>query len=122
MSTQLVISVVDDDEPMRAALVALLRSLGYRAQGFASAEEFLGSGPAQALACIITDVHMLGMSGIELQQRLAASGDRVPVIVITARAEPDLEARALASGAASFLRKPFAAKALIGSLKRALRH
>ena len=116
-----VISIIDDDESMRIALVALVRSLGYDARGFASAEEFLGCGPVQSFACIITDIQMPGMSGIELKQHLAAHQCLLPVIMITGRNEPGLEERALASGAACFLRKPFEAEALIGCLERALK-
>jgi FixJ family two-component response regulator len=114
------ISVIDDDESMRRAIVALVRSAGYEAQGFASAEDFLGSGIAQDFACIITDIQMSGMSGIELKEHLAASQNSVPVIMITARYDPGLEERAIASGAACFLRKPFDADALIHCLERAL--
>jgi FixJ family two-component response regulator len=116
-----VISIIDDDESMRIALVGLVRSLGYEARGFASAEEFLGSGPVQSWSCIITDIQMPGMNGIELKQHLTARQCSLPVIMITARHEADLEERALASGAAGFLRKPFEAEALIERLERALK-
>src|SRR5215467_12146335 len=106
---------------MRAAVVALVRSAGYEARGFASAEEFLASGEVQSFACVITDIQMPGMSGIELKQQLAASQNAVPVIMITARPDPDLEGRALASGAAYFLRKPFDADVLIGCVESALK-
>ena len=115
------ISIIDDDGSMLSAIVALVRSAGYEAHGFASAEEFLGSGAFQSFACIITDIQMPGMSGIELKQHLAATNCPVPVIMITARHEAGLEERAMASGAACFLRKPFDAGALIGCLERALR-
>jgi FixJ family two-component response regulator len=106
---------------MRSAVVALVRSAGYDARGFASAEEFLASGEVQSFACIITDIQMPGMSGIELKQHLAASQNAVPVIMITARHDPDLEGKALASGAACFLRKPFDADVLIGFVEGALK-
>lgn len=114
------ISVIDDDNSMRNAVVALVRSAGYEAHGFASAEEFLNSGAAANFACIITDIQMTGMSGIELMDHLAASQSSVPVIMITARHDPGLEGKALASGAACFLRKPFAADVLIRCLEDAL--
>jgi FixJ family two-component response regulator len=114
------ISIIDDDESMRRAIVALVRSAGYEAQGFASAEDFLGSGIVQDFACIISDIQMPGMSGIELKEHLAASQNPVPVIMITARHDPGLEERAIASGAACFLQKPFDADALIHCLERAL--
>jgi FixJ family two-component response regulator len=116
-----VISIIDDDESMRTALVGLIRSLGYDVRGFASAEEFLGYGPVQSCACVITDIQMPGMSGIELQQHLAACQYTLPVIMITARHEAGLEERALASGAVCFLRKPFAAETLVDCLERVLK-
>ena len=106
---------------MRSAVVALVRSAGYDARGFASAEEFLGCEIVQSYACIITDIQMPGMSGIELKKHLAASQCPVPVIMITARQEPGLEERALASGAVCLLQKPFDAAALISCLERALK-
>jgi FixJ family two-component response regulator len=115
------ISIIDDDESMRTAVVALVRSAGYEAHGFGSAEAFLGSGMVQSFACIITDIQMPGMSGIELKEHLTASQISVPVIMITARHDADLEERAIASGAVCFLRKPFDADALIGCLERALK-
>ncbi len=115
------ISIIDDDDSLRSAIVALVRSAGYDAWGFASAEEFLGCGAIQNFACIITDIQMPGMSGIELKQHLTASQCEVPVIMITARHELGLEEKATASGAACFLRKPFEADVLIGCLERALR-
>jgi FixJ family two-component response regulator len=114
------ICVIDDDESMRRTILALVRSAGYEARGFASAEEFLRCGKSQAFACIITDVQMPGMSGIELKQHLTASQCLIPVIMITARHDPGLEAQASASGAACFLRKPFEAGALIRCLEGAL--
>jgi FixJ family two-component response regulator len=97
----------------------MLGSLGYGVRDFGSAEEFIavhGEGPFD---CIITDIHMPGMSGLDLKRVLAARDSRVPVIMITARAEPELEARAVASGAVCLLRKPFETEALIGHLERA---
>jgi len=114
------ICIIDDDESMRRTVVALVRSVGYDARGFASAEEFLGCGTVEAFACIITDVQMPGMSGIELKQHLTAAHCSVPVIMITARHDPGLEAQATACGAASFLRKPFDADVLIRCLEGAL--
>ena len=115
----ILISIIDDDDSMRSAIVALLRSAGYDAHGFASAEEFLGCGKVQRFACIVADIQLPRMSGIELKQYLAACQSPVPVIMITAHHQ--LEERALASGAISFLHKPFEADALIGCLERALK-
>jgi FixJ family two-component response regulator len=114
------IAIIDDDQSMLSALVGLVRSAGHDARGFASAVDFLGSGMVTGFACIISDVQMPGMSGIELMRHLAASQSSTPVIVITARHDPGLEATALASGAFCFLRKPVAADALIDCLARAL--
>lgn len=114
------ISIIDDDESLRSAIVALVRSAGYDARGFASAEEFLASGTIGNFACVITDIQMPGMSGIELKDHLTAAQSSVPVIMITARHDPDLEEKAIASGAVCFLRKPFEADAFIGCLERAL--
>ena len=115
------IAVIDDDESMRNAVVALVRSAGYQADGFASAEEFLGCGTVQGFACVITDIQMPGMSGIDLKQHLAKAQCAVPVIMITARHDPGLEGKAMRSGAACFLRKPFQADMLIDCLENALK-
>ncbi len=114
------VSIIDDDDSLRSALVGLVRSLGYRAIGFANAEAFLASDSAGQSAAIVTDIQMPGLSGIELQERLAAQDCASPVIMITARSEPGLRERALASGAICVLQKPFAAEALIECLERAL--
>lgn len=112
------ISIIDDDDSLRSALVGLLRSYGYVASGYATAEEYLGAAPGSD--CIVTDIHMPGLSGIELKEELSRRGDRTPVIMITARSEPGLEARARASGAACFLRKPFDTGELVGCIESAL--
>jgi FixJ family two-component response regulator len=114
------ISIVDDDTSMREMLVSLVRSLGYDALGFASAEEFLASHDLERFTCTITDIHMPGMSGFDLKERLDASNDSLPVIMITARTEPELEQRAISSGAIGFLRKPFEVEALAGYIEKAL--
>ena len=115
------IAIIDDDDSMRSAVHALVRSAGYDAHVFASAVAFLASGTVANFACIVTDIQMPGMSGIELKQHLTASQNAVPVIMITARHDPDLEGKALASGAACFLRKPFEADLLIGCVESALK-
>lgn len=114
------ISIIDDDDSLRSALVGLVRSLGYRASGFANAEDFLAADQAGASSAIVTDIQMPGLSGIELKERLAAQGCEAPVIMITGRAEPGLQEKAFASGALCVLKKPFAAEALIDCLERAL--
>ena len=121
MSKRLIIAVIDDDESFRTALAELLCSFGYDVHHFASAEEFVAAGPVGLYDCILTDIHMPGMSGIDLKRLLAARNYRVPVMMITARTDPGLEARALACGAVCLLRKPFETEALIGSLESALK-
>jgi FixJ family two-component response regulator len=113
------VSIVEDDESLRAALVALIRSVGHEARGFASAEEYLAIQDGNC-ACVITDLHMPGISGIEMMLKLGEMGYSVPAIMITARAEPSTEARAVAAGALCILRKPFEAEALLECVRRAL--
>src|SRR5580658_6500013 len=100
-----VVAVIDDDEPFRTALVESLCSLGYGVRGFASADEFAAMHGEGACDCVITDIHMPGMSGLSLKRLLTARDCRVPVIMITARTEPDLEDRVAASGAVCLLTK-----------------
>ena len=120
MSAEPLISIIDDDECLRAALVGLVRSVGYDARGFASAEEFLQSGALRSFSCIVTDIQMPGMSGIDLKHHLVQQQCPLPVIMITARVEKGLEERALASGAVCVLKKPFEATVLIDCLEKAL--
>lgn len=114
------ISIIDDDELMRRAIAGLVRSLGFHAETFASAEDFLAAKARHSARCIITDIHMPGMSGIELKKRLTAEGCATPVIMITARSESVLHTQAQACGAFCFLKKPFEASALVSCLERAL--
>jgi FixJ family two-component response regulator len=115
------ISIIDDDESLRTALVSLIRSLGLQARSFGSAEEFLNAGEMQSFACIISDIQMPGMSGVDLKRHLTAQDVRTPVIMITAHSEHGLKERALASGAFCFLKKPFDANDLIDCVERALK-
>lgn len=112
------ISVIDDDDSMRSALVGLLRSHGYDVTGYPTGEAFFAARPAAD--CIVTDIHMPGISGIELKQELTRRGDPTPVIMITARSDAGLEGRARASGAACFLRKPFDTGDLVRCIESAL--
>jgi FixJ family two-component response regulator len=114
------ISVIDDDDSLRIALMGLMRSLGHRVEGFASAEAFLEADLPETSDCIVTDIQMPGLSGIDLKHRLDDAGSTVPVIMITARPEPLLHARALESGAFCLLKKPFDLEEFIGCLDRAL--
>jgi len=114
------ISIVDDDESVREATRGLVRSLGYVAATFASAEEFLDSEHRHDTSCIIADVHMPGLSGVDMQSHLVAEGHRLPMIFVTAFPDERLRARALAAGAFGFLSKPFNEEHLIGCLDKAL--
>jgi FixJ family two-component response regulator len=115
-----VISIIDDDAPTRSALAALMRAKGFQAQVYGSAEAFLQTQGSQSCQCIITDIYMPGLSGIELKQRLNAEHCQVPVIMVTARVDQQLHTLALASGAFCLLRKPFKANALIEWVEKAL--
>lgn len=115
------IAIIDDDDDVRESTRHLLRSRGYLTLAFASAEDFLRSGEVIQVACVVTDVRMPGMSGVELQSHLIAQGRRVPVIFITAFPEADSEKRALAAGAVCFLTKPFDGQTLINYLSKALK-
>lgn len=114
------IAIIDDDASMRAALMRFMRSSGYQTSGFASADAFLASDDVMAADCIITDIHMPGLSGFELKARLDDRGVTSPVMMISARTEANLRERALACGAFCFLMKPFATDALQLHLNRAL--
>jgi FixJ family two-component response regulator len=116
------ISIIDDDESVCLAIESLVRSLGFEVRTFSSAEEFLLSPDRLETACLISDVQMPNMSGIELQQHLAAQGDRTPIMFITAFANERIEAQVMQAGAICFLRKPFTANALIEALQKALRN
>jgi len=120
LNGQVLIAVIDDDESLRSALVGLVRSLGYEAQGFSSAEDFLHADGMQSFSCIISDIQLPGMTGIDLKHSLAARDVRTPVIMVTARAEPGLEERARASGAVCFLRKPFDGNILLDQIEQVL--
>jgi FixJ family two-component response regulator len=120
MSEIPLIAVVDDDAAIREAIQSLLRSVGLRVAVFASAEDFLHSGELQATACLIVDVRMPRMSGIELQRQLAAAHDPMPIIFITAHGEAETRARALRAGAVAFLDKPFSDAVLLRAVQAAL--
>jgi FixJ family two-component response regulator len=114
------ISIVDDDESVREATKTLLRSLGYGAATFTSAEDFLQSGRVNDTSCLITDVQMPGLNGVELQSRLIAQGSHMPMIFVTACTEEKTRARALKAGAIGFLTKPFKEESLIEYIHAAL--
>jgi len=115
-----VIAIVDDDESFRRATTSFVRSLGYGTAVFESAEAFLKSDRVRDADCLITDIQMPGMTGVELQDRLIAAGHRLPVIFITAFPEVNTRAQAIAAGAIGFLTKPFDDQGLIACLNTAL--
>ena len=114
-----VIAVVDDDESVRMAVASLLRSVGFVVLRFASAEEFLRRSDVQSIACLILDVRMPGMDGLELQRHLRAGGWLVPTIFLTAHGDDRGQAEAFAGGAMAFLPKPFDADVLLSAVQSA---
>jgi FixJ family two-component response regulator len=118
-TTQLV-AIVDDDDLMRSALEGLLKAVGLPARAFASAEEFLKSGQQHQTACLIADIRMPGMSGLELQATLNAEHCRIPTIFITAHGDARMRMQALRAGAVEFLAKPFDNEVLVASVRAAL--
>ena len=114
------VAIVDDDQSMRGALQGLLKTVGVPSQAFVSAEEFLNSGQQHQAACLITDIRMPGISGLELQARLNAEHCRIPTIFITAHNDAQLRMRALRAGALEFLAKPFDDEALLETVRAAL--
>ncbi len=120
MAKSHVISIIDDDPSVREATQSLIRSLGYDAQVFASAEEYLQSERLSDSSCLITDLHMPGMSGTDLQDRLIADGYQIPIIFVTAYYEDRTRDRVMDAGAFGFLRKPFNDESLIECLDKAL--
>lgn len=120
MSPVPMITIIDDDESVRVATESLVRSLGFGARSFASAEEFLHSSDLDRTACVITDVQMPGMSGVELQKYLRARGHRTPLIFITAFPEERVRRQVNAAGTFGFLAKPFEGSAMIECIDRAL--
>jgi FixJ family two-component response regulator len=120
MRSSSLISIVDDDESNREATKGLIRSLGYQAATFSSAEEFLQSGSVDNTSCLIADVQMPGLSGIDLQRDLIARGVEMPTIFITAFPEEGTRRRALTAGAFGYLSKPFSEDSLLECLSSAL--
>ena len=116
------ISIVDDDDALRNSLDDLIRSIGFRTQGFPSAEAFLSSNQARGTACLILDVRMPGMNGLDLQRQMVAANWGIPIIFITSHADDDARARALEAGAVAFLYKPFREEELLNAIDAALKH
>ena len=116
------ISIVDDDESIRRTTTFLIQSFGFRAAAFESAEDFLKSGRLNETSCLIVDVQMPGMNGLQLQRELAAAGCSIPIIFITAYDDKESCRRAMQAGAVAFLGKPFSDEQLLHTLRSALGH
>jgi FixJ family two-component response regulator len=114
------VAIVDDDDLMRGALQGLLKAVGVPARAFASAEEFLNSGQQREIGCLIADIRMPGMSGLELQAKLNAEHCRIPTIFITAHGDAKMRMQALRAGAVEFMAKPFDDEVLLESVRAAL--
>ena len=116
------IAIVDDDDALRSSLDDLIRSIGFRTQGFASAEAFMSSNEARNTACLILDVRMPGMNGLDLQRKIVAANWRMPIIFVTSHGDDDARVRALKGGAVAFLYKPFREEELLNAIDAALKH
>jgi FixJ family two-component response regulator len=114
------ISIVDDDQSMREAVNTLIGSMGLHVEGFSSAEEFLDSGRSQVFDCLILDVRMPGLSGLELQNRLIAANRPVPIVFITAHYSEEARTMAMKAGAVDFLTKPFTEQELLNAIAASL--
>jgi FixJ family two-component response regulator len=115
------IAIIDDEDALRNSLDNLLRSVGFRAQGFSSAEAFLTSNQARETACLMLDVRMPGMNGLELQRQMVAANWQIPIIFVTSHADDEARARALEAGAVAFLYKPCREEDLLNVIDAALK-
>ena len=120
MAESPLIAIVDDDESVRDALTSLLHAVGWRAEAFASAETFLQSGHVHTTACLLLDVRLPGLSGLELQRQLRSSQVRLPLIFLTAHGTEAMRAQTLQAGAMAFFTKPFSDVALLEAIHTAL--
>ncbi len=114
------VAIVDDDESVRSALQGLMKEAGFPALSFSCAEDFLQSGEPQRTACLIADIRLPGMSGLELQSQLNGNHHRIPILFITAHGDEQMRMRALRGGAVEFLTKPFDDDLLLDSVRAAL--
>jgi len=114
------VSIVDDDESLRRSVKNLLTSVGFQVETFASAEAFLQSAHRADTRCVVLDLRMPGMSGLDLLVHLAATGSPIPVVILTAHSDDEARRRMLQAGAVAFLGKPFHGEALLGAVRRAL--
>lgn len=117
-----VVSIVDDDECIRESIDALLRSAGMQVASFASAEDFLGSDRVRSTECLVLDLRMSGMDGLQLQQRLVDDGHKFPIVILTAHGDGEACRRALDAGAVAFLKKPFDSRDLLATVDSARRN
>lgn len=117
---KVVISLVDDDESVRSALKRLIKSVGLKVNEFASAEDFLKFATPSEAACLVLDLRLPGMSGLELQAKLVAANCHIPIVFISAHSDGQARAQAVAAGAIDFLQKPFSEKALFDAINSAL--
>ena len=115
------LTVVDDDASVREALENLISSIGHDVTVFASAAAFLNSNALERTDCIVLDLRLPGMNGLELQQKLAAEGQRIPVVMITAHADDKTRAEAITAGAIAFIKKPFKEEVLLAAIESALK-
>jgi FixJ family two-component response regulator len=120
MAESPLIAIVDDDESVRDALTSLLHAVGWRAEAFASAEAFLQSGHVHTTACLLLDVRLPGLSGLELQRQLRSSQAQLPIIFLTAHGTEAMRAQTLQAGAVAFFTKPFSDTALLEAIHTAL--
>jgi FixJ family two-component response regulator len=118
--SKFIVMIVDDDESVRRAARRLIKSYGFAVETFASAEDFLASGRLDETACLVLDVQMPGLNGLELQSRLIADGYRIPIIFITAFSDENARAQALKAGALSYLVKPFEEADLLNAINLTL--
>ena len=114
------VAVVDDEEPVRRALGRLIRAFGFEAEIFPSGAEFLASLAAREPDCVVLDLHMPGIDGLETQLRLAKSGRGIPVVILTGHDTPEAHARAMAAGARAYLRKPVDERTLLEAIRGAM--
>jgi FixJ family two-component response regulator len=120
MSSVPLMAIVDDDDALRTSLDDLLQSVGLRVHGFASAEAFLQAPPAPEAACLLLDVRLPGMNGLELQRQMIAANWQIPIIFITSHVDDEARAQALAAGAVAFLSKPCREEDLLTAIEVAL--
>src|ERR1041385_4690561 len=118
--TEGVVFVVDDDAPLRESLKNLIRSVGWRVEAFASAQEFLHSERPEVPGCLVLDVRLPGLSGLDLQKRMAAANSEIPIVFITGHGDIPMTVQAMRAGAVEFLTKPFRDQALLDAIQQAL--